>query len=125
MGTLRWVLKLDQIVDHLREAIQAEVKPHNLAEQEWIDGKWLVNGRVDGLCKGDRHICQVMDHDDKSADFLQVAKNPAKVERDCQDVVQKHLEEIGLALSSHRRVQRFKTETKHVKTTSWHSSVKS
>ncbi len=66
-----------------------------------------------------------MDHDHKGADFLQVAKNEAKVKGDSQDVVQKHLKEVSLALSSHRRVQRFETETKHVETSSWHASVKS
>ncbi len=52
-----------------------------------------------------------MDHDNKCANLLQVAKNEAKVERDGQDVVQKHLKEVSLALSPHRRVQRFETET--------------
>ncbi len=66
-----------------------------------------------------------MDHNYKCSDLLQVAKNEAKVERDGQDVVQEHLEEVSLALSSHRSIQRFKTEAEHVKATSWHSSVKS
>jgi hypothetical protein len=94
MGSVSWVLSCDQLIDHLGEAVQAEVKPHDLAKQEGIDGIRLINRGVYGFGEANGHICQVVNHNHKCANLLQVAKDKAKVKRNGQYVVQHHFEEV-------------------------------
>ena len=96
---------MQELIDDEREAKEAEVEPHELAQNEGDNSDLVEDSSINQLRDDERKVCQVMHKNDECADRVHIAEEVADEKENSHNVVQDHLIEVLDVTVVHQSVQ--------------------